>query len=128
MLEDRERLAPASLVAVSHATPEQLRPWIGRLGFHGLIVLADPERIVYDGLGLRRARWSIMLDLRGAFLILRGLRHGLHRGKIEQDWEQLGADLVLAPGGRVAYLHRSRSPGDVPSPRRLRREVAQARR
>ncbi len=126
VLRHRDRIAPATLAVVSHGTAPQLAPWLERLGFEDLVVLADPQRELYARLELRTARWRLLFDLRGAVLVIRSLLRGQRPEQPEQDYEQLGADLVVAPGGRIAYLHRSKVPGDVPSIRRLRLEVARA--
>ncbi len=48
--------------------------------------------------------------LKGAKALLTG--HGMAPAR--QDWRQMGATAVVAPGGEVIYLHRSKNASDNP--------------
>ena len=57
--------------------------------------------------------------LKGAKAVLTG--HGMAPAR--QDWRQLGATAVVAPGGEVVYLHRSKNASDNPPVDDLLREL-----
>jgi hypothetical protein len=86
-----------------HRIPERVR------------LLADPDRAAYQALGIGRGSWwrvwgpaTLAAYLR---LMRRGRRFHRHRG----DSLQLGADVVVAPGGRVAWTAAPQEPDARPS-------------
>lgn len=89
-------------------------------------ILRDPHREAYRHLGFERAgtrvvyRWATLR--RYAQLLRRGGRLRRPVG----DTHQLGGDVVIGPGGRIAYLRRQEAPDDRPDVGELVRAVREA--
>jgi peroxiredoxin len=90
-------------------------------------ILSDPDRRAYAAFGLPRARpWQIWnWGMVGVYT--RGLLHGRLPRLRRADFSQLGGDVVLAPDGRVVYLHRGRALADRPSIEEIMAAVRRAR-
>jgi hypothetical protein len=104
--------AGAELVFVGNGTPEQARYFAERY-VPGFTVLTDPERRLYDGLGMVRsmsATFGVGSVVVGATALLRG--H--HQTALAGDAWQQGGLVVLKRGGVIAYAQRNRSAGDRP--------------
>ena len=74
-------------------------------------VYADPDRLSFRAVGMRRDPLS-MLDPRQLGHLFRAWRSGARLGAPQGDPWQLGGLLVVAPGDRLVFEHRSRHPGD----------------
>jgi peroxiredoxin len=79
--------------------------------------LADPDRTVYEALGLGRTSWLSLLRpvvlVRFVWLMLKGwLPTPQGAG---EDVLQLGGDFIVDPQGRLAYAHRSSTATDRPA-------------
>lgn len=126
VLEARPAIAArgAGLVVVLAADLERARAWQRREGAHDVTVLADPERRLATALHAGRPRPSWVL--RPGVLAI-GLRE-LVRGRAPSfragdDPAALGADVVLDPDGRMAFIHRPTSAGDRRAPAELVAEL-----
>ena len=94
--------------------------WRDELALGDALVIADPERTLYQALGARRPTplWVLRPRVARAGLraVLAGERGGMTRG---DDALQLGADVVLDRDGRIAYLHLASDAADRTSPEEL---------
>lgn len=115
-------------MAVAFASPASVARYAASLP-DDVVVLTDPERIAYRALGLGRASWARAgLDPRVWLAYLGHLLRGRWRVQYErgQDVLQLGADVVIAPDLRIAWIYRSRGPEDRPPAARVATELRQA--
>lgn len=113
-LDELERLG-VSVVLVGNGPPSALAGFVREVSLEGRRVTAvtDPSRASYRAAGLRRPR---MHGLRAAIELAQSLGAGyLHRRRAG-DTLQLGGAFLADDGGRVVYVHRSRSPGDLADP------------
>lgn len=105
------------LVVVGFSPADALAPLATHLGLTGL-VLSDPDRQLYQRLGLRRAPiWQVYSPgtiARYALLTLRGAT--LH--KPVEDTRQMGGDALLVDG-RIDRLWRPATPDDRAAPARI---------
>jgi hypothetical protein len=105
------------LVVVGFSPADALAPLATHLGLTGL-VLSDPDRQLYQRLGLRRAPiWQVYSPgtiARYALLTLRGAT--LH--KPVEDTRQMGGDALLVDG-RIERLWRPATPDDRAAPARI---------
>jgi hypothetical protein len=105
------------LVVVGFSPADALAPLATHLGLTGL-VLSDPDRRLYQRLGLRRAPiWQVYSAgtiARYALLKVRGAT--LH--KPVEDTRQMGGDTLLADG-RIERLWRPATPDDRAAPARI---------
>lgn len=105
------------LVVVGFSPADALAPLVGHLGLTGP-VLSDPDRRLYQRLGLRRAPiWRVYSPgtlARYARLAARGAR--LH--KPVEDTRQMGGDALLVDGS-VERLWRPGTPDDRVAPARV---------
>jgi hypothetical protein len=105
------------LVVVGFSPADALAPLATHLGLTGL-VLSDPDRQLYQRLGLRRAPicqvYSPGTIARYALLTLRGAT--LH--KPVEDTRQMGGDALLVDG-RIERLWRPATPDDRAAPARI---------
>ncbi len=90
-------------------------------------IWGDPRRTTYRALGFERASWRrVWLDprvwTRYATLLARGRR----TERSGQDELQLGGDVVLDAGGRLAWIYRGAGPEDRPGVELLIRAVRDA--
>jgi hypothetical protein len=74
-------------------------------------VLADPDRRSFRAAGMRRDMISAMSPMALAHG-WRAWRSGARQEGVQGDPWQLGGTLVVAPGGRLLFEHRSREAGD----------------
>ena len=79
--------------------------------------LIDETRTVYRAYGFGRASWLRMLTPRTLAPYIRHafMARGLPGGNAGQDKQQMGGDVVVDPGGRVALIHPSEDPADRPT-------------
>jgi len=118
-------LTGASVAVVTFSAPDRLEAY--RRGF-GLPfpVLADPDRRVYRAYGFDRGDpwrvWGPATLARYARLLARGRR----LARPTEDLLQLGGDVIVDRRGRVAYLHRGRSPAERPTVAELAEALARA--
>jgi len=79
--------------------------------------LVDERRATYRAYGFGRASWLSMLTPRTLAPYIRHafMTRGLPSGAAGQDRQQLGGDVLVDPGGRIALVRPSREPADRPS-------------
>lgn len=125
-------MVPVHAAAVTFSPVERLADYRRHLGIDvgsgELPVLSDVDRFYYRRLGLERAPLRRVYNPGTLLMYARGL---LARRRIRppiDDTRQLGADVVLAPDGRVASLIRPSTPDTRPSVETLARMVDEARR
>ena len=78
-----------------------------------LRMFVDPERHLYSALGLRRSltkAWSI-----SKLVFYAEQKRAGRRMFEEDDPNQIGGDFILDEQGRLALIHRSKTPTDKPS-------------
>lgn len=112
--------AGARLVVVTPQSAARAAAWRDELSLGGALVIADPERSLYEALGARRPKplWVLRPRVAAAGLraVLAGERVGVTRG---DDTLQLGADVVADEDGRIAFLHRASDAADRTPPDEL---------
>ena len=112
-----ERLAEfgdAEVAVVTFTAPERLASYINHLGVT-FPVVTDVDRELYRALGIergtRRQVWSL-----GTLKMYRHLvRSGRKLPRTDEDIQQLGADVVIAPDGTISKLFRPATPDARPS-------------
>ena len=112
--------AGARLVVVTPQSAARAAAWRDELALGNALVIADPERTLYQALGARRPTplWVLRPRVASAGLraLLAGERISVTRG---DDTLQLGADVVLDRDGQIAFLHRASDPADRTPPEEL---------
>jgi hypothetical protein len=111
------------LVLLGFSPPDRFAALARHLRWPGL-VLTDPDRRVYQALGIGRAPlWRVYSP--GTLLVYAhaGI-HGRRPPTPAEDTRQLGGDAIVVDG-RVVHLWRPRTPNDRPSPEEVL-AVAQA--
>jgi len=112
--------AGARLVVVTPQTAARAAAWRDELALGNALVIADPERTLYQALGARRPTplWVLRPRVASAGLraLLAGERISVTRG---DDTLQLGADVVLDRDGQIAFLHRASDAADRTPPEEL---------
>ncbi len=119
-------LEPAAVVLITFTRPRNLAVFRRLLGIE-YAVLADETRAAYRSYGLGRGRWWRIWTWGTLRAYGRLLRAGHHLRRPTEDTRQLGGDFVVDAQGRIAYVHRSRTPDDRPSVDELVAAVATAR-
>jgi hypothetical protein len=101
------------VAVVSFASPGRLKHFAEHLG-HPFLWLADPKRLSYKRLGLRRTGLAAIAPPR---VVWGYIRFGL-QGKIwhpeQLDIAQMGGDFVFDPEGNLTLRHVSTSSDDRP--------------
>jgi len=77
--------------------------------------LVDPDRRLYDALGLGRVGVATLFDPATYRNYWRGWRRGARQGRITGDPRQLSGVAILDAGGRLRWRHVSRTVGDYPA-------------
>ena len=110
-----------ALACVVQGTAEEAARFCGRHGVESLCI-PDPEKESYRALGLGRASlWEIILpsdDLkrRRAEAKQAGCSNKLEGARQKHsDIFQLSGAALVAAGGKILWLHRSKHTGDLPS-------------
>ena len=112
-LADRKEL---DVVIVSPAEPEPLERVGRELGLT-VPLLSDPTWSTYRAFGFGRAgARTLLLSPRSWWAGFRAVLKGRLPRRPTEDYAELGGDVLLAPDGRVAWIHRSRSAADRPRP------------
>ena len=108
------------LVLIGQATPRHANHFRKRLDLEPLPVLADEERVSYRVAGLGRGS---VTQLVGPRSVLRGVQHGARSGVMQGrpigDVAQLGGEMIVTPGGNVAWSHAQQHAGDTTTPEDL---------
>ena len=100
------------LIAVGFSPPRPLAAIVRHLGWPGL-VFTDPDRVLYQRLGIGRAPlWQVYSPGTLSFYAT-ALRRGQRLARPVEDTRQLGADAIIADGA-VRRLWRPRTPNDRP--------------
>ncbi len=114
-----------AVVAVTFEDPPRIRRFVERERIP-FPVLSDRDRRGYAAFGLGRANPGELWTLKS----LRAYVQGALRGRLPAsplgDVAQLGGDVVLDPGGRVVWIHRSAEPADRPDVRTIVRALRDA--
>lgn len=115
-LAGREEL---DVVIVSPAEPEPLERVGRELGLT-VPLLSDPTWSTYRAFGFGRAdARTLLLSPRSWWAGFRAVLKGRLPRRPTEDYAELGGDVLLAPDGRVAWIHRSRTAADRPRPREV---------
>ena len=102
----------ARVIAVGTGSAEQARRLMaGGMPFSCLV---DPERRLYQALGLRRVGVGTLLDPATYANYWRAWRRGSRQGAITGDPRQLSGVAILDAEGRLAWRHVSGTVGDYP--------------
>lgn len=111
--------AGVDLVLIGQATPRDAASFRRRLGIE-LPVLADERRVSYKAIGAKMANLGQML---GPRMLAKGLatsvRTGVIQGRTIGHPTQLGAAMVILPGGDVAWSHTAKDVADNATPEQL---------
>ena len=112
-LAGREEL---DVAIVSPAEPESLERVGRKLGLT-VPLLSDPTWSTYRAFGFGRAgSRTLLLSPRTWWAGFRAALNGRLPHRPTEDYAELGGDVLLAPDGRVAWIHRSRNAADRPRP------------
>ena len=112
--------AGARLIVVTPQSAARAAAWRDELSLGDALVIADPERTLYQALGARRPKplWVLRPRVAAAGLraVLAGERVSVTRG---DDTLQLGADVVVDQDGQIAFLHLASDAADRTPPEEL---------
>ena len=112
--------AGARLIVVTPQSAARAAAWRDELSLGDALVIADPERTLYQALGARRPKplWVLRPRVAAAGLraVLAGERVSVTRG---DDTLQLGADVVVDHEGQIAFLHLAADAADRTPPEEL---------
>jgi peroxiredoxin len=117
------------LVLIGQKTPRHATEFRRRHGIE-LPILADQRRDTYRAAGARMGRLGELLGPRS---VVAGISKAFRsRGKIRQgrvigSAAQLGGALVIAPGGRILWSHKSENAADSASAEELLEAARTAR-
>jgi hypothetical protein len=112
--------AGVPLVLIGQATPRHASRFRERLDLDPLPILADEERESYRAAGWRRGNVSQLLGPRSVLSgVKHGARSGVVQGRVIGDAAQLGGEMIVLPGGEVAWSHAHEHAGDTSDPERL---------
>ncbi len=118
--------AGARFVVVTPQAAARAAVWRDELALSAALVVADPERTLYEALAARRPApfWLLRprVVMAGVRALLARERTGWRSG---DDPLQLGADVVVDGDGRIAYLHLASDASDRVSPEELLEVVRQ---
>ena len=110
-----------SLVFVGQGRPDQARAFREeQLLSTQAVLLCDPNRVSYRGLGWSRGWWSLLHPLvfwRALLAVLGGHRQGALQG----DAFQNGGVILTNALGEIVFRHRSVRAGHQPGPRQMSR-------
>ena len=112
--------AGAGLVVVTPQSAVRAAGWRDELSLSGAVVIADPERTLYEALGARHPPPFWLLRPR---VVAAGVRALIARERVRwtsgDDTLQLGADVVVDRNGDIAYLHLASDAADRTVPEDL---------
>ncbi len=104
------------VVIVSPAEPEPLERVGRELGLT-VRLLSDPTWSTYRAFGFGRAgARTLLLSPPAWWAGLRSVLKGRLPHRPTEDYAELGGDVLVAPDGRVAWIHRSQNAADRPRP------------
>ncbi len=90
-------------------------------------MLADGDRQSYKAAGFKRANAAQLL---GPKSVVSGIKHSARsrvvQGRPIGDAAQLGGEMIIVPGGEVAWKHEQRHAGDTVAPGELLEEARSA--
>lgn len=112
--------AGATVVAITQGEPERTRAVAERRGYP-FPILCDPDRVAYERYGVLQGTPAQILyefhwtpnDRENGEKLLRS-RRGTDRAVMDDPW-QLQADVLIAPSGRIAHIHRAQYCEDFPA-------------
>lgn len=117
--------AGVHVACVVQGNSEETARFCGRHGVEQLCI-PDPEKESYRAIGLGRTRWGEILSPSED---LKRRRKGADEAgcgvnipgamQKESDWLQLPGAALIAPGGRILWIHRGEHVGDLPTPEEL---------
>ena len=99
---------------ISFASPAQLKRFAARLG-HPYVWLADPQRVSYARLGLRRKGLAAIAPPRAIWGYVRFILGGKTWRPEQVDWAQMGGDFVFDENGNLTLAYVGSSSDDRPS-------------
>jgi hypothetical protein len=120
--------AGVGVVLIGQKTPRHAAEFRRRYGLD-LPILADQHRETYKAAG---AKMGSIGELLGPSSVAAGISKAFRsRGKIRQgriigNAAQLGGALVIAPGGRIVWSHKSENAADSASPEELLQAAREA--
>ncbi len=111
--EHLDQFGDASIAVVTFADPQRLAAYRAnlRLPFD---VLADPDRTLYQCLGVGRGSTRQIWSVGTLRMYARLIRHGRRLRRPTEDIHQLGADAVVGRDGTVRYLSLPATPDARP--------------
>jgi len=112
----------ATVVAVGFSPDDAMAALADHLGWPWAVV-ADPERKLYQRLGLERASLRRVFSPGAIGRYREAAARGVEVHRPVEDPRQLGADAVIV-GSRVEWLRRQTDPDDRPSVTELLRAAA----
>ena len=118
-MSDISRLRPrieasGTRIVLGHMdTPAEFAAFAGRYGLSSVPAVADPDRLLYRGLGLKRARLHQLIGPRVLWHWLQSLLHGHAFGAIKGDSTQMPGAFLLNQG-KVVRRYEYRDASDKP--------------
>lgn len=111
----RDRIeAVGTRIVVGHMTSEDdFAAFAARYGLSALASVADPQRALYKGLGLRHGRLLQLIGPKVLWAYLKSIFSGHRPGRIKGDPLQLPGAFLLHQG-KVIKSHLYRDAGDKP--------------
>jgi peroxiredoxin len=117
------------LVLIGQKTPRHAAEFRHRHGIE-LPILADESRETYKAAGARMGRLGELLGPRSVVAGIAktfGSRGKVRQGRVIGSAAQLGGALVIAPGGRIVWSHKSENAADSASAGELLEAARRAR-
>jgi prostamide/prostaglandin F2alpha synthase len=119
-------VAGANLVLIGQATPRDAARFRQKMKIE-LPVLADEDRVSYKAIGAKKGSIG---ELVGPRMLAKGVaasaRNRVVQGLTVGSTTQLGAAMVIAPGGHVTWSHLAADASDNASPEQLLAAVREA--
>ena len=112
------RAAGAELYVIGSGAPMYAADFKEKLRIAGTPIWTDEALASYRLFDFKRGASAVMA-VRALGHVARALLAGAWQGRTRGDATQIGGVVVVRPGGRIAYLYRSREAGDHPDPREI---------
>ncbi len=100
------------MIAIFHATPEQVRHSLPRYGAPPFPVLCDPELRLYSQFGLRAASPGAVRNFGYLVRALGAVLRGYPPARSHRDAVVFPGDFLIGDGGKLAVVHYGAQMGD----------------
>jgi AhpC/TSA antioxidant enzyme len=115
----------ARIVVIGQATPRHAAHFQRRYA-PNLYILADEKRETYKAMGIPRGSATELIGPKSVTSgVLRSVRTGVVQGRTIGDAAQLGATMIVLPGGEIAWSHYASDASDNPTVDELKSALAE---